>query len=402
MNVGKIFGVRLASIIGAIAFCFGLQIVASSVLNDYGLRLIVLAGLYITLTVSLNLINGITGQFSIGHAAFYMVGAYSAGFISNRIFNNQPIAMPAYLFVSIGIGALFAALAGLIVGLPSLRLKGDYLAIVTLGFGEIIRIIAINQTDKNVFNGSAGFNVSAKYGSIAVVFLLAIVCVAVSRNLLKSAHGLSFLAVREDEVAAQAMGVDLTKTKVVAFVVGAAFAGAAGALFAHNEGFLNPDLFKMEVSFLILTMVVLGGSGSITGSVLAAMTLFAIPELPRVIKFNVSLGFLLGLAIGVFLLVAGARKVMANVHDSSRGWKVFLSTIGSLVIGAVIGKILELSPVLAKITYDGNKMRFVIMAVALLVVMLLRPQGVMGHHEFSWDWVKRFLFGSDEPVEATS
>ena len=402
MNTGKVFGVRIGSVILALAFCFGLQTVAGNMLNDYGLRLILLAGLYITLAVSLNLINGITGQFSIGHAAFYMVGAYSSGFISNRIFDHQPIAMPAYLFVSMAIGASFAALAGLVVGLPSLRLKGDYLAIVTLGFGEIIRIIAINQTDPTVFNGSAGFNVKAQYGAIWVVFLLAIVCVAVSRNLLKTAHGLSFLAVREDEVAAQAMGIDLTKTKVVAFIVGAAFAGAAGALFAHNEGFLNPDLFKMEVSFLILTMVVLGGSGSITGSVLAAVTLFAIPELPRVIKFNVSLGFVLGLAIGVLLLVAGTRKVMATCHDRSRGYKVLGVIVGSMLTGVVLGKIIELVPALGKIQYDGNKMRFVIMAVALLVVMLLRPQGVMGHHEFSWDWAKRVFTRKQAAPEASS
>lgn len=394
MSLSKILGVRAASIIAAILGCLALDGIINNNLNEYVVRLIILAGLYVTLAVSLNLINGITGQFSIGHAAFYMVGAYSAGIVSNAIFAKQPLAAPAYLIVSMLIGAVFAAIAGLIVGLPSLRLKGDYLAIVTLGFGEIIRIIVQNQKD---WGESYGYTIGPKIPGAWLVWLLAIICIATCRNLLKSAHGLAFLAVREDEIAAQAMGVNITKTKVIAFVVGAAFAGAAGALLGHMEGFVNPDLFKMDVSFLILTMVVLGGSGSITGSVLAGATLFVLPELPRIVKFEMSLGLLGAVLVGLGVMVWMNRKFMEKFHEADKLKRTLIVAGANLGLFAVViaaGLILEKTvPVFGKTTYDANKIRFMILAVVLLIVMLLKPRGLLGHHEFSWDWVKRVIAG---------
>lgn len=391
MSLSKILGTRVISILVAVAACVLLDKALSSVIQDaYYIRLVMLAGIYVTLSVSLNLINGITGQFSIGHAGFYMVGAYAAGLSSNAFFDKQPLDMPAYLLISVLVGAGAAAIAGLIVGLPSLRLKGDYLAVVTLGFGEIIRIVTLNQEQ---WGGSYGYNLTHKYQSIALVFLLAILCVAVCRNLLKSAHGLAFLAIREDEVAAQAMGINLTKTKVTAFVVGAAFAGAAGALFAHDSAFINPDLFKMEVSFLILTMVVLGGTGSITGSVLAACTLFIIPEMGRIIKFEVSQGMLVALLVGVGAMVWSVRRITNHYHGpkSTKSLLYLTSFFAPLVVGFVLGKLIETYTILGDKVYKANDVRLVILSVVLLVVMLIRPTGLLGHHEFSWDWVKRKL-----------
>ena len=178
-------------------------------------------------------------------------------------FSNLAATKPfLWLTLSVFFGAITAGVAGFVVGLPSLRLRGDYLAVVTLGIGEIVTIIAKNQP---VLGEAYGLS-APRIESVFLVSLLAITCIGVSRNLLKTAHGLAFLAVREDEIASAAMGVNLTKIKVTAFVIGSCFAGAAGALYAHTKGFVSPPDFSMDVSFLILTMEVLGGTGSITGT----------------------------------------------------------------------------------------------------------------------------------------
>lgn len=205
----------------AVLGCFALDGFVKSGSNpELLIRLVVLAGLYVTLSVSLNLINGITGQFSIGHAAFYMVGAYTSGYLSNNYASKIGITGAPLMFILMVMGAAGATL-GLDVGLPSLRLRGDYLAVVTLGFGEIIRIITQNSQP---LGGAYGMNVAPKFKFVWMVWLLAVVCIAVCRNLLKTAHGLPFLAVREDEIASSAMGVNVTGVKVTAFVVGSAFA----------------------------------------------------------------------------------------------------------------------------------------------------------------------------------
>lgn len=391
------WGVRIASIVGTLAVLFLADWLCSSFIDDYVVRLFALAGLYVTLSVSLNLINGITGQFSIGHAGFYMVGAYTALVASKTLYDAQPLGAAGWLVVTMLLGAIMAGLTGFIVGLPSLRLKGDYLAIVTLGFGEILRIIAINQKE---IGGSTGININPKAQYIWLVWLLAVICIAVCRNLLKTAHGLPFLAVREDEVAAQAMGVNLTKTKVTAFVIGSAFAGAAGALFAHSSGYISPDMFKMEVSFLILTMVVLGGTGSITGSTIAALILFAIPELSRIIKISVHLGTLLGIAVGLIGFVAYFRAYRESLLP--RQFQNTGAAIGAVIaclIGSVLfGFLFNLVPAFTseKATYDATQLRMVVLAVTLLIVMLLRPEGMFSHHEFSWDALKKKRAKSSE------
>ncbi len=244
-------------------------------------RILYLCAISVTLAVSLNLVNGFTGQFSIGHAGFMAVGAYAgAGFTHFfPALQNQFGLLLAALT-----GAFFAGLFGYAVGVPSLRLRGDYLAIVTLGFGEIIRVFLAN-TDKipglNFMGGSLGMSGIPSLTNFFWTIGLAVLVIAVSRNLKRSLHGLAFLSVREDEIAANAMGVNTTRVKVTAFVLSAAFAGAAGALFAHSESYLDPKYFNFTFSINIVVMVVLGGMGSITGTTITAIFFTALPEILR-------------------------------------------------------------------------------------------------------------------------
>lgn len=404
----KFWGVRGVSILAGLAFAFGLETMVSAGLpNIY--RLVVLAGLFITLAVSLNLINGITGQFSIGHAAFYMVGAYSAGFVSNQFYAQQSLGPQLWLVVMMVFGAFMAGISGFVVGLPSLRLRGDYLAIVTLGFGEILRIVVQNIAP---LGGAYGMNVKP-FGSppkaIWIVWILAMVCIAVCRNLLRTAHGLPFLAVREDEVASSAMGVNVPKTKVTSFVIGSAFAGAAGALFALYDTFISPDTFKMDVSFIILTMVVLGGTGSITGSVLAAVALFAIPEWLRTLQDPVTKvaiqipgPSLVATMLAVIVAVALVKLIQDRFYgDKGKKLGLYVGAVGAgVAVQFLLAALLKGVPQLAKLSFEAAALRMVIFSATLIILMLLRPQGILAHHEFSWDWVSK-LFGR-RPREANA
>ena len=218
----------------------------------------------IILAVSLNLIIGICGQFSLGHAGFMCIGAYSAGVITKM--------MPNYAGLTLGILAGFAisAVAALIVSLPTLRLKGDYLAITTLGFSEIIRIIVQNM---KITNGNAGLSGIPKLTSFPLLMVAVIVCLIICSNFIHSAPGRACIAVREDEIAAEAMGVNTTRYKVLAFVIGALMASLAGALFACNFYVIKPTQFSFNKSIDILVMVVFGGMGSTTSSVFAAVVI---------------------------------------------------------------------------------------------------------------------------------
>jgi branched-chain amino acid transport system permease protein len=400
---------RLGSLAIGVGFCFLIDILAGTQ-SDYGQRLIVLAGLYVTLAVSLNLINGITGQFSIGHAAFYQIGAYFSAYITTKFFTAAHMPPLIWLALMAVVGAIGAAIAGFIVGLPSLRLKGDYLAIVTLGFGEIIRIQVQNMP---VLGGSYGMNVSPTIKPIWMIWLLAITCIAVSRNLVKTAHGLPFLAVREDEVASAAMGVNVTRVKVSAFVLGSAFAGAAGAFLAHYEGFITPTTFAMDASFIILTMVVLGGTGSITGSVVAAIFLSYLPEMLRGLKNESGSALTVTTASIVAALVAVvvAVSISKRVEMQGRGTKMqrVLKYVGAVVLAFAVKIVLQIvlnsTTALDERHIAVEQLRMVIFALTLIVLMLLRPQGIFGHHEFSWTWLKKLFSGKkkdDEPTPAVA
>lgn len=392
-NLGVIV-TRLLSLVAGVSVCMLIDLLAHQQ-TEYSQRLIVLAGLYITLAVSLNLINGITGQFSIGHAAFYQVGAYLTGFVTVSYFKGASIPPVVWLVLMLIVGAAGAGIAGFVVGLPSLRLKGDYLAIVTMGFGEIIRIEVQNT---KALGGAYGMNVAPKIQPIWMVWMLAILCIAVCRNLIRTAHGLPFLAVREDEIASAAMGVNVTRVKVTAFVIGSMFAGAAGALLTHYEGFITGAYFSMDISFIILTMVVLGGTGSITGSAVAAAFLSYLPEQLRSLKngdgtaLTVTAASIAAALLAVVFAVAIIKRVMGM--PQSKGVKALI--YAGTIVGALLAKlafqfVLSKIPALTATPIEAGQLRMVIFAVTLVVLMLLRPQGIFGHHEFSWSWVKKIL-----------
>ena len=223
---------------------------------------IILIGINIILAASLNLINGYTGQFSLGHAGFMAVGAYVSAIVTMKL------GLP--FIVAIMAGACAAGLLGLLIGLPTLRLSGDYLAIATLGLGEIIRITILNI---NYIGGASGFMGIPRYTNFAWVFFVCLFVLFFIKNFINSSHGRACISIRENEVAAEAMGIDTTKYKVLAFTLGAAFAGVAGALFAHYFYVIHPASFTFISSFNYLTMVVLGGLGSITGSIAGAVIL---------------------------------------------------------------------------------------------------------------------------------
>jgi branched-chain amino acid transport system permease protein len=264
-------------LLGAIALCFVVSLFANQI-NSYWLFISYDIGVNIILAVSLNLINGYTGQFSLGHAGFMAVGAYTAAVITNQFGALNPFFSGAVFLGALLAGGLLAAVAGLLVGIPTLRLRGDYLAIVTLGFGEIIRVIFQNM---NAVGGARGLSVSHGWTNFFWAFGFAAVTVYVVTALVHSTYGRGFIAVRDDEVAASAMGINPTKYKVTAFVVGAFFAGIAGGLYAHAKQFITPGGFNFMESIAIVVMVILGGMGNTVGVIIAAILLTLLPEFLR-------------------------------------------------------------------------------------------------------------------------
>jgi len=270
--------------------------------NKYYEGVVISAGIYVVLAVALNIVNGFTGQFSLGHIGFYAVGAYVAVALSTyghaKLFPFLPIdgspvgiVQGAYpILVTCLAGGLAAAAVGFVVGLPSLRLRGDYLAIITLGFAQIIQVVIRNIP---AIDGQTSFNGITR-GGVTIntphltnffwVFLCVAIVLWVAYGLRFSTHGLAFLAVREDEVAAEAMGINTTRYKVTAFVLSAFFTGVAGALFGHYQSSLSNEQFSFVRSIDVVVMVVLGGLGSISGVALAAVLLTVLPEALRALE----------------------------------------------------------------------------------------------------------------------
>jgi len=295
----------------------------------YYARVIMLAGINIILAVSLNLITGFTGQFSIGHAGFMAVGAYSSAYLtvyyaqawerSLGAIVGGSLAHALIFLLAIMVGAIVAAVAGLIVGIPSLRLRGDYLAIVTLGFAEIIRIVILN-IDK--VGGATGFTVPG-YTNFLWVGAFAVLTIVIVYNIVHSDIGRALVSIREDELAAEAMGINTTHYKVLAFVISSALAGMAGVLFGHYTSFLSTNDFQFIRSFEIIIMIVLGGMGSLTGAVFGAIVITIMPELLR------------------------------------------------------------------QLPGDLSRYRLVVYSALLILIMLTRPQGILGTREFGLSWLKR-------------
>jgi branched-chain amino acid transport system permease protein len=301
-----------APLLGAVGFAFLMWGLQKSVLGDFNTVLVMNVGVTMMLALSLSIVNGMTGQFSIGHAGFMALGGYTAGLITyysslflwgDALRHGGPFGSGSLLFAGACIlGGVVAAAGGYIVGLPSLRLRGDYLAIVTLGFGEIMRVV-LQQTNpvlpsreavtkatwKQLIpppaGGAVGFDGLPKYTNLFWVGLFLAATVLIAYRLKRSGIGRSMIAVREDEIAAYAMGVNVTRVKVRSFVIAAGLAGVAGGLYAHQSALiLEPNDAGFQRSFDYIIMTVLGGQGSITGVLTAAAVLSVLPEYLR--NFN--------------------------------------------------------------------------------------------------------------------
>ncbi len=258
----------------------GLQFLSQNVLSTYQNKVLLLVGINIILAVSLNVATGYLGQLPLGHAGFMAVGAYTSALFTKYSTLPEPVAFAAGLIL----GAAMACLFGVLIGIPALRLRGDYLAILTLGFGEIIRI-TLNNIDNvlgfSLFYGAKGLKNIPKYSDLVSVFLCVVLTCFFIHTMLKSRHGRAVLAIRDNEIAAESCGIQTTYYKVMAFSFSAAFAGLAGGLYAGYLGVLDPSGFDFMKSIEILVMVVLGGMGSMLGSILSATVLTILPEALR-------------------------------------------------------------------------------------------------------------------------
>lgn len=250
-------------------------------ISPYYYQIVIYIGINIILASSLNIINGLTGQFSLGHAGFMAIGAYTSAVITSAA-RVSPGSAEGYLIFAGALvaGGIVASFFGLLVGIPSLRLKGDYLAITTLGLGEIIRVIIQNL---NFLGAARGFSGIAKLTNFFWVYGIVAALIFMVSSMICTTYGKGFLAVRDDEIAAEAIGINTTYYKVVAFITGSFFAGIAGGLYAHFVTYINPSQFGFLKSFEIVVMVVVGGMGNIVGVILSAAILTILPEALRAI-----------------------------------------------------------------------------------------------------------------------
>lgn len=402
----------------AAVFYFVLQ----PAIGGFASNVLFVAGVNIILAVSLTAVNGFTGQFSIGHAGFMSLGGYVAAtviyygsfrFYGGADFHGGLLSWTGFrefegpffgsgdllFLIACLIAGVIAAAVGWVVGLPSLRLRGDYLAIVTLGFGEIVRVILqatpaqyfssdaetiarmplvklsrhpLNDSLITHMGGSLGFIYLPTYGTVFWVWTAVAITLVATVRLKRSSYGRALLSVREDAIAAQAMGVDITRYKVRAFMFSAFFAGIAGALYASQIGSINAGEFGFQKSFDIVIMVVLGGLGSVSGAAMAAVILTILPELLRDPPDLWPWGYV-GAAVvaGLILLLARKRK-------------------GPLITLAVTCAVWEGGRLLAiGLKINLADYRMIIYAMLLIVMMILRPEGLFGVREI-WDYVPPF------------
>lgn len=262
----------LLAVIAVYGVIFALD--SMGIFTRHAKALLVPIGVNIILAVSLSLIVGFLGELSLGHAGFMSVGAYAGCMFTIYVdmpwFVEFPLAML--------IGGTVAAIFGVIIGIPALRLKGDYLAITTLAFGEIIRSVLNNL---GIVGGSGGLNGIPRYSNYTIVFIVMVITIVIIANLVKSRHGRAICSIRDNKIAAESMGIPVVYYKLLAFVIAAFFAGIAGVLYGHNLGILKPSTFDFNKSIEILVMVVMGGMGSIPGSIVAAFLITVLPEILR-------------------------------------------------------------------------------------------------------------------------
>lgn len=340
----------------AIIVVLGILFLGNLTLGNYSMRIINLCGIYIILSLSMILINGFLGLFSLGHAGFMAIGAYTCALLTmspaskEMNFYLEPIVpwlaniqMP--FFWAVLIGGILAAFAGFLIGAPVLRLKDDYLAIATLGFAEIIRIIFTNT--QSVTNGSLGIKGLPKMevpigipftdvtfftlNMSACIWIAAVLTIVFMVRLVRGSYGKAFVAIREDEIAAEAMGINVFKHKLLAFVIASFFAGVGGALLGNIMQTVDPLMFRFILTYNIVLIVVFGGIGSLTGGVLAAIVVTAAMELLR------------------FL-------------DST-------FYLGPIEVPGIPG------------------LRMVVFSLILMFIIIFKPKGIMGIREFSWQWL---------------
>lgn len=250
-----------------------MQVIVDVLTNPYYIQVMTMMGIYLIAALGLHLITGVTGQFSFGHAAFLSIGAYSSALMT--IYLHTPFILNMLA------GGLLAALCGVLLGFPSMRLTGDYLGITTLGFGEIVRVVFINT---KITGGASGLAGIPRETNIVVVYIVVAVTIWSIYRIQNSRFGRALAAVREDDIAAESMGINAYLYKIQGFALGTFFAGVSGALFAHMMQYLNPSDFGFARSFEILTFVVLGGLGSIPGTILGTAVLSLAPEFLRFVK----------------------------------------------------------------------------------------------------------------------
>lgn len=265
-------------------------LIQNGTITNYWSGILITVGINIILAVSLNVATGYLGQLPLGHAGFMAVGAYAGGIfmkampVQELLKAGETAAVIPYILLAIVISAIISGIFGLIIGIPALRLRGDYLAIITLGFGEIIRVVLTNIDSiigTDFTYGAAGLKRIPKYSTFTLVFICVVVACFIIHTIMKSRHGRAILSIREDEIASESVGVRTTYYKTFAFVLSAMLAGIAGCLYAGYLGSLYPSTFKFMKSIEILVMVVLGGMGSMLGSILSATVLTILPELLR-------------------------------------------------------------------------------------------------------------------------
>ena len=327
--------------ITAIIVLFVFVYFGNKYLDSYILRILNLCAIYTVLGLSMNLINGFTGLFSLGHAGFMAVGAYTTAMLTMPIATKQmnfflaPLVSPLDKIVwpflpSLLLAGLLAAFVAFLIGAPVLRLKGDYLAIATLGFSEIIRVIFTNT--QNITNGALGLKGIPATTNLWWSFGTAVVTIFIMVSLINSSFGRAFKAIREDEIAAESMGISLFKHKVLSFAIGAFFAGVGGGLLGNLLGTIDPLMFRFFMTYNILLIIVLGGMGSITGTIISA----------------------------------------------------FIITIAQEVLRFLDEPIFPNIPALPGL-------RMVVFSILLMLVVLFFRQGIMGTREFSWDKLFRFF-----------
>ncbi len=257
-------------VIGALTLVFGMITLTGGRLDNSMLFLLEKIAISIILAVSLSLVVGFLGELSLGHAGFMCVGAYLGGKVAALLAPSMGNGIVTFL-IALLVGCATAAICGVIIGIPALRLRGDYLAIVTLAFGEIVKSLFQNSSDSS-FGGSLGLETPRfdKNYLFIIAFVLVLVTLAVTQNLIRSKHGRAITAIRDNEIAARASGINVTKYKLLAFILSASFAGVAGVLYSYSNYVVQSSKFSYNYSIEILVMVVLGGMGSINGSILAA------------------------------------------------------------------------------------------------------------------------------------